>query len=70
MRTIKKKIILDEQMNPTAVIIDYQDWQEIERLLTAEKHLADEVDINRYAGVIKLSEDPLEFQYEIRSEWP
>jgi predicted HTH domain antitoxin len=33
MLTIKKKIVIDEQNTPIAVLIDYQDWQKIEQQL-------------------------------------
>lgn len=31
MRNFKKKIVTDEAMRPVAVLIDYEDWQEIEK---------------------------------------
>ncbi len=33
MLHFKKKIVTDEAMRPVAVLIDYQDWQKIEKLL-------------------------------------
>ncbi|GGA17242.1 hypothetical protein [Okeania sp. KiyG1] len=71
MRNFKKKIVTDEVMRPVAVLIDYQDWQEIEKLLaTFElKTEAQNVDLAKYAGTIKLSIDPLEYQQQIRDEW-
>jgi len=33
MLTVHKKIVTDEAMQPVAVLIDYQDWLEIERQL-------------------------------------
>ncbi len=29
----------------------------------------EEMDFNQYAGVIKLAQDPLEYQQQIRDEW-
>lgn len=70
MRNFKKKIVTDEAMRPVAVLIDYEDWQEIEKLL-ADAQLKTEVknvDLAKYAGTIKLSIDPLEYQQQIRDE--
>ncbi|NES79996.1 MULTISPECIES: hypothetical protein [Okeania] len=71
MRNFKKKIVTDETMRPVAVLIDYQDWQEIEKLLAACELKVEEqkVDLAEYAGTIKLSIDPLEYQQQIRDEW-
>jgi hypothetical protein len=58
-------------MRPVAVLIDYQDWQEIEKLL-AVSQLSEAkkiVDLSKYAGIMKLSIDPLEYQRQIRDEW-
>lgn len=57
-------------MRPVAVLIDYEDWQEIEKLLaTCElKMEAQNVDLAKYAGTIKFSIDPLEYQQQIRDE--
>ncbi|MDZ7958918.1 MAG: hypothetical protein RMY34_13720 [Aulosira sp. DedQUE10] len=35
MLPFKKKIVSDEAMRPVAVLIDYQDWEEIEKILEA-----------------------------------
>ncbi|WP_337886145.1 hypothetical protein [Fischerella thermalis] len=60
----------DEAMRPVAVLIDYQDWQKIEQILKAYE-LQEQInfDLNKYAGVIKLTQDPLEYQHQIRDEW-
>ncbi len=34
MLPLKKKIVTDEAMRPVAVLIDYQDWQQIEKILS------------------------------------
>lgn len=33
MHAICKKIVMNEELRPTTVQIDYEDWLEIERLL-------------------------------------
>jgi hypothetical protein len=53
-------------MRPVAVLIDYQDWQTIEQILeTYQAQQIEEFSINKYAGVIKLTQDPLEYQQEV-----
>lgn len=71
MWNFKKKIVTDETMRPVAVLIDYEDWQEIEKLLAIAQLKTEEqkVDLAKYAGSIKLSIDPLEYQQQIRDEW-
>ncbi len=70
MLAVKKQIVTDETMRPVAVLIDYQDWQKIEKLLeNSELSGKEEFDIAKYAGAIKLGKDPLEYQQEIRGEW-
>ncbi len=70
MLAVKKQIVTDEVMRPVAVLIDYQDWQKIEKLLeNYEWSGKEEFDISKYAGAIELEKDPLEYQKEIRGEW-
>jgi hypothetical protein len=69
MLPINKKIVTDETMRPVAVLIDYQDWQKIEKILNAYQLQQANFDINKYAGVIKLTQDALEYQQRIRDEW-
>ncbi|MBW4603230.1 MAG: hypothetical protein KME29_27635 [Calothrix sp. FI2-JRJ7] len=70
MIPVQKKIVTDEAMRPIAVMIDYQDWQKIEQILNAyQSEKQSNVDLNRYAGIIKLSQDPLEYQQQSRDEW-
>ncbi|MEM1170212.1 MAG: hypothetical protein AAGJ08_14315 [Cyanobacteria bacterium P01_H01_bin.35] len=71
MWNFKKKIVTDETMRPVAVLIDYEDWQEIEKLLAIAqlKTETKNVDLAKYAGSVKLSIDPLEYQQQIRDEW-
>ncbi|MEQ8971591.1 MAG: hypothetical protein RIE73_14500 [Coleofasciculus sp. C1-SOL-03] len=70
MLSFKKKIVTDEAMRPVAVLIDYQDWQKIEQLLEAyQLQQKQEFNLNQYAGVIQLTQDPLEYQQQMRDEW-
>ncbi|WP_414530778.1 hypothetical protein [Nodularia chucula] len=48
MLPFKKKIVTDEAMHPVAVLIDYQDWQQIEKILAAYQLLQKE-DFRSYA---------------------
>ncbi len=69
MLSFHKKIVTDEAMRPVAVLIDYQDWQKIEQILEAhELQQKEEFNINNYAGKIKLTQDPLQYQQQIRDE--
>jgi hypothetical protein len=68
MLPLKKQIVTDESMRPIAVLIDYKDWEKIEKIL--ESHQPPIVDLNQFAGTLRRDgEDPLEFQRRIRSEW-
>ncbi len=69
MLPFKKKIVTDEAMRPVAVLIDYLDWQRIEKLLENYQFQEEGVNLNKYAGTIKLTEDPLRYQQQIRDEW-
>ncbi|WP_414542569.1 MULTISPECIES: hypothetical protein [Nostocaceae] len=70
MLPINKKIVTDESMRPVAVLIDYQDWQKIEKILqTYQSEQQANIDLNRFAGTITLTQDPLEYQQQIRNEW-
>ncbi|MEX2081293.1 MAG: hypothetical protein WEC33_06725 [Dehalococcoidia bacterium] len=68
MKAIRKHILTDEANQPVAVQIDYQDWLEIERALNITNGTPRQ-DPNRYAGVLKLSMDPLEYQNRERDQW-
>ncbi len=65
MKPIKKQIVTDESMKPVAVLIDYQDWQTIEKILETYQ----QQDLTPYQGRINLTIDPLEYQQQIRDEW-
>ncbi len=67
--TIHKKIVVDEENKPVEVIITYDEWKKIERLLkTVEKGLTRE-QLKEYAGAVHIEEEPLEYQRRMRSEW-
>jgi hypothetical protein len=68
MIPVNKKIVTDEAMRPVAVLIDYQDWERIEQILNAYQSQQENFDLNKYAGVIKLTQDPLEYQQQSRDE--
>ena len=70
MIPIEKKLVTDEQMRPVAVLINYQDWQKIEQLLEGNQ-LQDNPkgDLSQYAGSIQLTQDPLDYQKQMRNEW-
>jgi hypothetical protein len=70
MRAIRKKIVTDEEHNPVAVLIDYDDWLEIEQLLALDYEVKGPFDPNQFAGTFDIGEDPVEYQRRIRDEWP
>ncbi len=69
MHVTRKKIVTDENRRPIAVQIDYDDWLEIERLLGLQREQSEPVDLSRYSGVARLTEDPLNYQLRLRGEW-
>jgi hypothetical protein len=70
MLLVTKRIVTDEAMRPVAVMIDYQDWQKIEEILKAyQSEQQADIDLNSFAGIIKLTQDPLEYQQAVRDEW-
>jgi len=69
MKPIKKQIVTDESMRPVAVLIDYQDWQAIEKILEAFQPQDTASALAAYAGTIQLTVDPLEYQQQLRDEW-
>ncbi len=69
MQPIKKQIVTDESMRPVAVLIDYEDWQAIEKILETYQQQNTPPSLTPFAGVIQLSIDPLEYQQQIRQEW-
>jgi hypothetical protein len=69
MKPIKKKIVTDESMRPVAVLIDYRDWQAIEKILAAYEQQDSVPALSDFAGTIQLTVDPLDYQRQIRDEW-
>jgi hypothetical protein len=69
MQPIKKQIVTDESMRPVAVLINYEDWQTIEKILETYQQQNTAHSLAAFAGVIQLSIDPLEYQQQIRQEW-
>jgi hypothetical protein len=69
MQPIKKQIVTDESMRPVAVLINYEDWQTIEKILETHQQQTATPSLASFAGVIQLSIDPLEYQQQIREEW-
>ncbi len=69
MIAIRKKIVTDEEHQPVAVQIDYDDWLEIEKLLNLQPEKQLLTDLSEFRGVLKLSEDALEYQRRTRAEW-
>ena len=51
MLPFKKKIVTDEAMRPVAVLIDYQDWEKIEKILEAhQSQQKQKFNLNQYTG--------------------
>jgi hypothetical protein len=69
MKPIRKQIVTDEAMRPVAVLIDYEDWQAIEKILKTYQQQDTTSVLAAYAGVIQLTVDPLDYQQQIRDEW-
>jgi hypothetical protein len=69
MLYFNKKIVTDASMRPVAVLIDYEDWGKIEKILE-DYQTNKSAKLNRFAGVLRRDrEDPLDFQHRIRSQW-
>lgn len=64
---IHKMILTDENMNPVAVQIPYKEWLQIEVAISNKKTYKSH--ISHLSGSIKLSEDPLQYQQNVRNEW-
>ena len=69
IKTIHKKIVLDENNKPLEVIINYDEWKEIERILEYRQKIIHREELKKYVGILHIDEDPLYFQRRIRSEW-
>jgi len=68
-KTIHKKIVLNENNKPVEVIINYDEWQEIERLLESNRPGMVKENLKKYAGTVHIQEEPLEYQRRVRGEW-
>ena len=64
-----KQIVTDEASRPVAVQVKYDDWLEIERLLATLGVHQEARGLMRHSGKVKLSQEPLLFQSEVRGEW-
>lgn len=70
MKPVEKMIVTDSQNRPVAVQIKYADWLEIERTLgAAQTNGTRTEDLSKFAGTLKLPEDPAEYQRRSRDEW-
>lgn len=69
MIAIRKKIVTDEDHKPVEVVISYDDWLEIEKLLNLQPEKQLLTDLSEFRGVLKLKEDALEYQRRTRAEW-
>jgi len=69
MAEIHKRILTDNQMNPVAVQIDYEEWLEIERLLHLSGRNKATTNLASHMGRLDWPVDGLEYQHQIRSEW-
>jgi len=50
-------------------MIDYEDWEKIEKLLQEQESAASAPSIAQFAGVLRLTEEPLAYQHRVRQEW-
>lgn len=69
MIVVRKKLVTNEDHQPVAVQIDYDDWLEIEKLLGLHTDKRLLTDLSEFHGVITMTEDALEYQRRIRAEW-
>ncbi|MCC6145890.1 MAG: hypothetical protein IT368_18940 [Candidatus Hydrogenedentes bacterium] len=70
MSSLQRQIVTDEDGNPVAVQIAYNDWLYIERKLGLGKPEQPKVvDLSEFAGTLPPGEDALEYQQRIRKEW-
>ncbi|MBX3123792.1 MAG: hypothetical protein KF854_11965 [Nitrospira sp.] len=69
MNIIHKQLVTDEQGRPVSVLIPYPEWLQIEQQLNEPSLATQARPIQRHAGGIQLSEDPLTYQRRLRDEW-
>ncbi len=54
---------------PVEVIISYDEWQEIEHALEASAPGLKRDQLKKYAGALRIAEEPMEYQRRMRGEW-
>ena len=69
MPAIHKQLLTDEDGQPVGVLIPYQDWLRIEQELIRLEDTSNAARLQRYAGVLRLKQDPLDYQRQCREEW-
>lgn len=69
LKAIHKKVVVNENNKPVEVIINYDEWKEIERILEAGLHGMVRERLKDYAGILHIEEEPLEYQRRMRGEW-
>ncbi|MCA9469451.1 MAG: hypothetical protein KC643_28965 [Nitrospira sp.] len=68
MKSISKQFLTDDQGHPIGVVIPYEEWLRIEQHLDKADHASPTL-IQQYAGIIRLTEDPIIYQRRMRDEW-
>jgi len=61
--------VIVEYETEDSITISKKSWYKIENELNKTQRNLDKKALKRFIGKITLSEDPLEFQKRIRSEW-
>jgi hypothetical protein len=61
--------VTDEHGQPVGVLIPYQEWLDIERQLGSPSAAAHGAGLERHSGMIRLTEDPVDYQRRLRDEW-
>lgn len=69
MHDISKRILTDEDMQPVAVQIEYEDWLKIEKLLELQDSAPASGDLSRHVGRLDWPVDGLDYQQLTRREW-
>lgn len=66
---IHKKIVVDENSKPLEVIISYDEWEKIEKLMTGAGKALTSAKLRKHIGILSLKDDPLDYQKRMRNEW-
>ncbi|GJM07641.1 MAG: hypothetical protein DHS20C10_13750 [marine bacterium B5-7] len=71
MTPLHIQVVTNAAQRPTAVLIAYEDWMAIQNKLSIETdyEVPAPRSINRYNGTLKLNQDPMHFQENMRGEW-